>query len=47
MIAALPEKTNRFGFFGHEAGEVIDEQQLSAAQYADYVSTMVLEYLLC
>lgn len=29
MIAALPEKTNRFGFFGHEAGEIIDEQQLS------------------
>lgn len=29
MVAALPEKTNRFGFFGHEAGDIIDEQQLS------------------
>lgn len=29
LIEALPKKTNRFYFFGHEAEEVIDEQQLS------------------
>lgn len=30
MIEALPEKTNLYYFFGNEAGEVIDEQQLSS-----------------
>lgn len=29
LIEALLEKTNRFFFFGHEAEEIIDEQQLS------------------
>ena len=29
MMDALPEKTNRFGFFGAESGDILDEQQLS------------------
>lgn len=29
LIEALPQKTNKYYFFGQEAGEVIDEQQLS------------------
>lgn len=29
MMDVLPEKTNRFGFFGAESGDVLDEQQLS------------------
>lgn len=28
MIVALSSRTNQYGFFGHEAGDVIDEQQL-------------------
>ncbi len=29
LISALPQKTNRFFYFGEENGELIDEQQLS------------------
>lgn len=53
MIAALPEKTNTFYFFGEEGSGVIDEQQLSGHSwylrglleyYQQFGEEKVLEY---